>query len=391
MTRSEEARQKLTAIIREKIASEGEISFRDFMDTALYHPALGYYTSSRNRIGWEGDYYTSPDVHSIFGTSIMKQLSEMMCLLEEEKSFHVVEVGAGKGNLCADILKSARKREPSIFKSMRYAIVEKSPALIEAQRASLSAAGLADKVSWPPDIEAALENIDNAVILSNELIDAFPVHRVAFDGMDWREVYVTADDGGFTEVTKDLSGTELESFLSKLEGPFNEGYTTEVNLDAMRWIRDTGRSLKRGFVITIDYGYPRGDYYSPLRSGGTLLCYHKHSVCEDPYARVGEEDITAHVDFTSIAEAGEEAGLKVSGFCEQFHFLMGLGIFDEFQSGDGIEFCPQNYRTFQENLAIKKLLMPESMGGTFKVLIQHKGMEKPNLRAFSFKDLSHRL
>ncbi len=377
----------LDAIIRERIESERRITFRDFMEEALYHPRLGYYMTVEDKIGREGDYYTSPDVHRVFGVSLMKQFAELREIIAPEGVFHVIEAGAGKGSLALQILDAAKERDEELYDSLRYSIVEKSPSLRKLQEETLSENEHSGKVTWFESMAEALERAPEAVVFSNELIDAFPVHRAAFDGENWREIYVETSDDGFCEGTGPLSSGELTKALEKIGGDFNEGYTTEVNLDGQAWITEVGAHLKKGVVITIDYGYPAGDYYSPVRREGTLLCYYRHTLSDNPYERVGQQDMTAHVDFTALAEAGLKAGLEVSGFCEQFHFLMGLGVFDEFKA-QGETFSGDAYA---ENLAIKKLLMPERMGGAFKVLVQHKGMEKPDLLSFSFKDLSHRL
>ena len=270
------------------------MSFRDFMEMALYHPLLGYYMSGRQKIGWGGDFFTSPDVHKVFGISIMKQLAEMRLLLGTENTFHVIEAGGGKGNLCIQLLSAAREREPDLFESIRYTIVEKSPGLIERQRKSLMEEGLLGRVAWREDMESALKISDAAVLFSNELIDALPVHRVRFDGAKWEEIYIETDGEGFTEATGQFSTPARDEYLSKLAGPYEAGYTTEVNLDGIAWIKTAGQNLKKGFVITIDYGYPQADYYSPLRSDGTLLCYYRHTTSENPYERVGEQDISAN-------------------------------------------------------------------------------------------------
>jgi SAM-dependent MidA family methyltransferase len=379
----------LLLLIKDIIKNKGKISFHEFMDLALYHPDHGYYMSSREKIGKDGDFYTSPDVHKVFGTTIMKQLKEMKTLLPEDKHFHVIEAGGGKGSMCRQILDAAKEREPSLYESISYSIVEKSSTLMDIQKENLSSAGHIEKVSWQKDMASSLKEAESAVVISNELIDAFPVHRVVFSDDIWEEVFVTLADDEFSEVTGPLSGPSLEAYLSKLEGPFDDGYKTEVNLDGVRWIKNVGENLKKGFLITIDYGYPRADYYSPLRNEGTLLCYYRHSTTDNPYTKVGEQDITAHVNFSSLIEAGKETGLELTGFCEQFHFLIGLGVFDELSSMDETE--DFNSEAYRENMAIKRLLMPEAMGGTFKVLIQHKGLDRPCLKAFSFKDLSHRL
>lgn len=394
--------------IRSLIREKGRTTFVEFMDSALYHPQYGYYTSERARIGKGGDYYTSTDVHRAFGTCIMRQIEEMWGILCRDVKCYVstplnlVEIGAGKGLLCADILVSAREKAPSLFQGLRYFIVEKSPDFIERQKRHVKELGLIDKVSWVPDIREALspplslrERVKGeggvGIVLSNELIDAFPVHKVRYSNGRWNEIYVTFENGRFIEAEDTLSDQRLSDFLTKLEGPYENGYTTEVNLKAIDWVKEVGDKLKKGFVITIDYGYPRRGFYSPERNRGTLICYYKHQATEDPYVNIGEQDITSHVDFTSLADAGKTAGLEVTGFTDQSYFLMGCGIEEEFQplsaplldkgglgGGDA----------FKNNITLKKLLMPGGMGSIFKVLIQHKGMERPMLRGFSFKDMA---
>ncbi|MBI5233650.1 MAG: SAM-dependent methyltransferase, partial [Deltaproteobacteria bacterium] len=224
---------------------------------------------------------------------------------------------------------------------------------------------------------------------------AFPVHRVRYSNGRWQEIYVTLSNDSLTEIAGELSSQALDDFLnSTLRIPhsaFEDGYTTEVNLRGVDWIKEVGNVLEKGFVITIDYGYPRIEFYSPERNRGTLMCYFKHQAVEDPYINIGEQDMTAHADFTALAEGGNSAGLEVTGFTEQSYFLMGCGIEEEFQplsdppldkggawGGDA----------FMNNITLKKLLMPGGMGSMFKVLIQHKGMERPRLRGFGFKDMA---
>jgi len=382
---------ELSRLIKETISSEGNISFRRFMDMALYHPKLGYYMSKRTKIGWEGDFFTSPDLHPALAVSIMKQLAEMRQIMVGTGRLKVVEAGGGKGELCRQILSAAAERDSILFDALEYIIVEKSPSFAAVQKEHIGSFDmLRGKVIWRDSIEEALEDSECCVVLSNELLDAFPVHKVVYEGGSWQEAYVCVEEGIFKEIHAPVSDTNLENYLAKLEGPFVEGYTTELNLDAMDWIMRVGQNLQKGFVLTIDYGYSRGDYFAPERTKGTLLCYHRHELCEDPYQRVGEQDITAHVDFTSIAEAGEKAGLLPVGYCDQFHFLMGLGVFEELKSMDETE--SYDVEGHAENQAIKSLLMPEGMGGTFKVLIQCKGLEvAPELKAFGFRNRMNRL
>ena len=382
---------ELSRLIKEHISSEGPVSFYHFMDMALYHPKLGYYMSDRTKIGWEGDFFTSPDLHPALALSIMKQLAEMHRIMGAKERIKVIEAGAGKGELCRQILSAAAERDSILFDALEYIIVEKSPSFAKMQKEHIdSHDNLGGKVNWRDSTEDALEDSECSVVLSNELLDAFPVHKVIYCGGQWQEVYVCVEEDRFGELNMPISDTSLEHYLGKLKGPFVEGYTTEVNLDAMGWITNVAKNLQKGFVITIDYGYCRADYYAQERTSGTLLCYHRHELCEDPYLRVGEQDITAHVDFSSVAEAGEKAGLQAVGYCDQFHFLMGTGVFEEFNAMDKTE--PYDVDGYAENQAIKSLLMPEGMGGTFKVLIQSKGFDKvPELKAFGFRNRLNRL
>ena len=374
----------LSEEIRNLIINKGRITFEQFMDTALYHPEYGYYTSKKARIGKDGDYYTSSDVHRAFGVCIMRQIEEMNVILNHSP-LNVVEVGAGKGLLCADILLSAREKSPTLFKEIRYFIVEKSPEFIERQKRHIEELGLMDKVSWVPEIKEALSG-NIGIVLSNELIDAFPVHKVIYSNGRWNEIYVTLENGILTEKEDSISDQRLADFLTGLEGSFDDRYTTEVNLKAIDWIKGVGNSLQKGFVITIDYGYPRKELYSVERNRGTLMCYFRHQASEDPYLNIGEQDITTHIDFTSLAEAGKAAGLEVAGFTDQSYFLMGSGIEEEFQQLEDLN--AKNIGAFKNNVTLKKLLIPGGMGSTFKVLIQQKGMERPRLRGFGFKDMA---
>ena len=370
--------------LKDRIEERGRITFEEFMDTALYHPEYGYYTSKKARIGKEGDYYTSTDVHRAFGACIMRQIEEMN-LIMNHSPLNVVEVGAGKGLLCADILLSAKEKSPTLFKEIRYFIVEKSPDFIERQKRHIEELRLMDKVAWVPEIKEGLSG-NIGIVLSNELIDAFPVHKVIYSNGRWNEIYVTLENGILTEKEDSISDQRLADFLTGLEGSFDDRYTTEVNLKAIDWIKGVGNSLQKGFVITIDYGYPRKELYSVERNRGTLMCYFRHQASEDPYLNIGEQDITTHIDFTSLAEAGKAAGLEVAGFTDQSYFLMGSGIEEEFQQLEDLN--AKNIGAFKNNVTLKKLLIPGGMGSTFKVLIQQKGMERPRLRGFGFKDMA---
>jgi SAM-dependent MidA family methyltransferase len=215
-------------------------------------------------------------------------------------------------------------------------------------------------------------------ILSNELVDSFPVHVVTLRDGRLREIYVASEDGGFREEFGDLSSNELEGYFEGLGIVLDEGQRAEVNLMALEWMEMVGRILTEGFVITIDYGHEVEILYSPLRGNGTLLCYYRHSWHENPYERIGLQDITSHVDFTSLMRKGEEVGLRSTGLTTQYRFLISLGFLEEAQKRLGKD--QGSLEGMRDRLAMKTLIFPDGgMGDVFKVLIQHKGIDNPQL------------
>jgi SAM-dependent MidA family methyltransferase len=374
---SEAGSPSLIHKIREEIREKGRMTFARFMEIALYDPSDGYYSSSGESIGLGGDYYTSPDVHPIFGRLLAKQIRQLEASLSHHRPFTVIEMGAGKGLLCRDILSGLKEAAPADYKRFRYAVIERSPAMVDKQKEMLKAGWPADSVAWFSGLEeAAAGGPIIGCVLSNELVDAFPVHRVmgTKDGLE--EIYLDLSDGAFVESAGPASTPDLAAYFDGLKIRLAEGQRAEVNLEAGRWIRGVGRALEQGFVLTIDYGHPASELFAPHRKKGSLLCYYRHTVNEDPYSRVGQQDITAHVDFTRLAQAGAEAGLSVTGFTNQLNFLMSLGIAGEMERLD-----PES----PEILSVKRLLARESMGGVFKVLIQHKGLTPPPLEGLTFR------
>ncbi len=360
---------ELVSRIVDEIARLGPIPFARFMALALYHPEHGYYTSTCRQMGWKGDYYTSSHVHPIFGELVAKQLLQMDQILGGE-AFSVVEMGAGKGLLCHDILRFLQKEVPETFRRLRYIIIEKSPSLQKEQADRLGPL-FPDKIIWREDVPPGLMGI----ILSNELVDAFPVHRLKMGPGLFQEVYVDWSEGQLTEILGAPSTDALQAYVKRLGLHFEKPVYLEVNLQALDWMRQLGQTLDRGFVITIDYGYPAELLYTIRRPRGTLLCYYQHTFNEDPYCHLGEQDMTAHVDFTSLVHAGREAGLMPIGFTDQTHFLMGLGIAQRMESV-AVEMDASAVAR-KEFLAMRHLMAPDQMGKTFKVLIQGKGIPLP--------------
>jgi SAM-dependent MidA family methyltransferase len=358
--------------IREEIVDlinvKGKITFADFMELALYHPGYGYYTSGKEKIGKRGDYYTSSDVHSVFGELIARQLEQMWRLLGSNR-FTVVEIGAGKGWLCHDILSCIKNEYPEFFEKVDYKIVEISRDLIERQSDTLK--GFEEKVSWESFSEGGFSfNPIEGCFLSNEFVDSLPVHQVLVEDNCLKEIYVTTTDGVFCEKTGELSNPELENYFKELKINLKDGQRAEVNLKALDWIKNIYRCLNRGFVITIDYGHLANDLYSDERYRGTLICYYEHTTSENPYERVGNQDITSHVNFSSIIDEGLKSGLSTTGFVRQSNFLIALGILNKMNAVQG---------DISKLLTMKNLFLPGGMGDVFKVLIQHKGIDNPEL------------
>jgi len=373
---------ELIAAISSEIIRNGPIPFIRFMELALYHPQFGYYMrrpdgADHQRIGWSGDFYTSSDVYPILGRAIAAQARQMDELVGGSTSFMIVEMGAGKGLLARDCLAAIHAEQDDFASRIRYVLIERSPAMLELQRQNLapwlSKPGL---VTWVEGLDGLAPQSVTGLFFSNELIDAFPVHRIQVTAERTDELYVDYRDGHFVDCLKPLSTVALAQYLQQLDTTWPEGYRTEVNLQAMDWMEQVARRMDRGFVLTIDYGHTAQDLYGPERKDGTFLCYFQQQTTEDPFIRIGEQDMTAHVDFSSLASVGEKQGLHVTGFTNQMSFLMGLGV--EEMIG---ELEPES----PEFRAAIHLLKPDGMGTTFKVLVQHKGISRPELAGLKFK------
>ena len=266
---------------------------------------------------------------------------------------------------------------PEVLSRLSYLLIECSPAMRASQEHHLGEflqKGLS--IQWASSLSELETGQVIGVIFSNEFVDALPVHRVTMKNGSLKEVFVEADGEGFGERLGPLSSVEISTYLKDSRVNLPEGYTTEVHLDALRWIGEVDRVLNTGVVLTIDYGHTAQDYYGPSRQNGTLLCYYRHRVSDQPYAHVGEQDITAHVNFSGLALAGERTGLSVTGFTNLMSFLLSLGA-EEMLAG-----LDQESRELQSAI---HLLRPNGMGETFKVFIQHKGMNAPSLKGLRYR------
>ena len=370
----------------------GPMTVAAFMDLALYDSRFGYYARASQRSGRAGDFFTSVDVGALFGELLEAQIAEMAGILVGQRSttsipFDLVEAGAGNGRLSADILRAAKSRHPDLYARMLVHLVEGSRAARDTQRDILGNA--ADRLASSGD---ALPSSFEGVLLANELIDAMPVHQVVMREDGLREVYVVADGDSEVEALRSIEGPPstpaLAEYLARIGVSLEPGWRVEINLRAVEWVRDAAVRLRRGFLILIDYGHPARQLYSVTHASGTLATFARHvSVgAEAPQSapawlrHPGEQDITAHVDFTSVEHAARDRGLVTLGFLDQTYFLMGL-----LSSGAAGSSVHSMVDSLKQRLALKTLLMPGGLGSTLKVLILGKGVGTPALAGCSYR------
>ncbi len=356
------------------------ITFAEFMDLALYHAAHGYYSRVGQKLGPRGDFYTSPEAHPVFGVLVGQQLEQMWQIMGRPERFTVVEMGAGSGAMCYQIWQHALASE--FCTSLRYIIVEKSADLASRQREKLRGLPIqAGRVAWfEPANDSPLPRDVVGCFLSNELVDAFPVHRVTVQSGRLREIFVGEADGKLVEVVGEPSTPDLEAYFGELSIRLDEGCVGEVNLKSLEWLRGVGDALSAGFVVTIDYGFAAEELYSAKRRQGTLMCYYRHTHGQNPYMRVGKQDMTAHVDFTSLIRTGRAVGLKFTGMVSQGEFLTNLGLEAYMAALDEKRVSSAAY--YNNRFAMRGLANPDGLG-RFKVLVQHKGLIEPALDCFN--------
>lgn len=348
------------------------MTFAQFMEWALYHPSYGYYQRNAMKVGKDGDFYTNAHVGAVFG----KVMAHALGRLAHEFSgsaWNIVEYGGGDGKLAYDILCGMEKAAPGHALASYY-MVETSAYHREAGQQRLQHD---PRVRW---IERLDEKIaaKPLIVISNEFVDALPVHRLRYTKGRWRELYVTWDEErqSFSETPGAFSSAELAHYIHEEDPPRRDGQTIEVNLAARRWLEELGSLMEKGFVITVDYGYHKEDLWRPERRDGTLMCYFRHRAHGDPYVRVGEQDITSHVNFSSLKRWGETVGLSTQWSMTQREFLISAGILDMLEAH-------QERDPFSEvarrNRAVRQLIHPGGMGDAFKVLLQAKGVRAPTV------------
>lgn len=357
----------LVDFIRATIRREGPVTFGWFMEQALYHPEFGYYSSGKCQIGRQGDYFTNVSVGPLFGRIMAVQFADMWEKLGRPDEFTVVEQGAHDGRFAADVHNAARSYAPEFFAALRYCVVEPSQVLRARQKDLFGEFG--EKISW----RASLDELDPfcGVHFSNELLDSLPVRLIRLENSgEWVERTVADSAGGFVFSATPIRDEKFRDRIAKIPQPLDSDYETEVNLLASDWIENVASKLEPGYVLAVDYGYPRDEFYSPSRNTGTLQSYAKHqrggSVLDD----VGESDITAHVEWTSLVESGERAGLSLAGFADQHHFITGLLLSLTINDSDRRQ--------------LQTLLHPEFLGTRFQYLALGKGAPVAGLKGFRF-------
>ena len=372
---------KLIEILRSKIEVSGPITFKDFMEIALYHKEYGYYAKSVP-LGKKGDFVTGPHTHPIYGALHSRQIEEFWNILGQ-RPFSILEMGAGAGYLAKDILSYMSNK--AIFEAINYIIVEHMPVAVSFQQEILKS--FIEKVKWVTRL-SDLEPVIGCLI-SNELLDSFAVHVIQKETSEFKEIYVNfKDKEGFVEVLGPLSNIQLTEYIKRLPPDLPNGYRTEVNLALISWLKDVSRVISRGFVTTVDYGYTWKEFFHPMRNRGTLLAYKNQRVTEDLYKRIGDQDLTAHVNFSDLHRWGKDVGLHTLGYTYQWAFLGGLDFEETFLELSGGKFDPFS----PELAAIKMLLIPQGMGETHKVLVQGKGIPSGlKLKGFKIKNIMERL
>ena len=361
--------------------SGGWISFARYMQLALYEPGLGYYSAGARKLGAAGDFVTAPEVAPVFSRCLAVQCEEVLRSLG---GGDVLELGAGSGVMAAELLGELARRDclPG-----RYRILDVSADLRERQRATLADAvpQLLDRVEW---LDRLPEDF-TGVVLANEVLDALPVERFVVRGGAVNALGVTTQLGRL-EWSEARAPAALADAVRSVERDtgvtWPDGYASEINLGLADWLAALAASVRRGVLLFVDYGLPRREFYAAERSDGTLLCHFRHRFHDDPFTRLGLQDITAWVDFTAVAEAGQAAGLEVAGYTTQAHFLIGCGLGEFVADVSGLDVVSRVNLSRQAMV----LTLPGEMGERFKAIALVKGYDSP-LRGFAVRDLRHTL
>ncbi|MBZ5599921.1 MAG: SAM-dependent methyltransferase [Acidobacteriia bacterium] len=361
--------------LREKIEQEirerGPMPFSRYMEMCLYDPELGYYSRHAEQFGKAGDFYTSSDVHAVFGRLLARQFDEMWRALGSPERIELLELGPGRGLFARDVLDWSENKFPEFFQALHYRLAENSPALRERLQTTLKQAFAAGKASMAEVGPCS----GPCILFANEFFDALPVEVVSSKG----GLRIVARDGRFEEAWAPASAEELE-FVDRYSVHPEDGERVEVPLVAQQYMSQLAANLQRGFLIVIDYGYTRQEQLAG-RHRGTVMAYRQHSASANPYQAPGEQDITAHVNFTALAAAAQQNGMQVQPLLTQSQFLMGIG--EQNQFADAFEECRLPQERAKVALQLKHLVTPAGMGESFHVLVASKGADQAGTAGLS--------
>jgi SAM-dependent MidA family methyltransferase len=362
--------RKLVALVER----EGAVTFRDFMQAALYDAEHGYYNTERLKIGPEGDYYTSSNTHPAFGAVLARAFLEMWgdlgCAASEP--FTIVEMGAGTGQLARDILTTLSDEHPAVFETMSYVILELSQAMLARQRERLD--GFNERIRWLEFEDIEREPI-TGIFFSNELVDAMPVHRVRIASGGIEELFVVVRPRSELEPARLAlkwdrpSKATLQEYVERAGARLALAQVIEINLDAINWLHRLSQAIHKGFLVTIDYGDQASHLYAADRARGTLRSFYKHRLVDSPLERVGEQDITASVSFTALIDYGRDFGFKTVSYERQTAFLLRMGLIERIAA---MEDATGSVDNLKQRLAVKNLFVPGGVSDNFRVLIQRK-------------------
>ena len=367
---------KLLNRLIEEIKIQGPMTFARYMELALYTPGLGYYSAGAKKFGAGGDFVTAPEISPLFSQCIAHQCQQILTHLN---GGDILEIGAGSGVMAADILIELEKLNAL---PQHYFILELSADLKQRQQELLQQKipHLFNKIIW---LDSLNDMKLQGVILANEVLDAMPIHKFKIDhGI--KEFYVNYKNDKLCWHLDNPSNTELTKAIEQLGSKLAEGYESEINLLIKAWIKSLSNVLKSGLILLLDYGFPRHEYYHPDRNQGTLMCHHQHQAHGNPLVNLGLQDITAHVDFTAVAEAADMSNLNVAGYTNQGNFLVNCGLLNLI--ADNSDPTTQ----WQVSQQIKKLLMPSEMGELVKAIALTRNFDAP-LLGFTMNDKRDRL
>ena len=371
----------LKKLLLDTLRRTGPMTFERYMAMCLYHPEFGYYTQGGERTGAAGDYFTSSDLHPVFARLVARQAAEMWNAMGRPQPFTWVEMGAGRGLFASDFLSWSTRALPEFAAALDYVAVEPGSQQRQRIEARLAGVGVGNKVRLLANLEELAPVA--GCFFSNELVDAFPVNVVTRAGGHLKESYVMAEGGDLCEKLGPISDTAVAAYVARYAPQLEEGHRMEVNRHAQAWIRVVAAKLTRGFVLTIDYGDMADRLFTLDRPRGTLLAYRGHTATEDYFTAPGETDLTAHVNFTALIDAGMAERLEFAGFTTQEKLLLALGEANQF--ADVYDPGQTEVEMLNARLKLKRLISPEGMGNIFKVLLQQRGVPRIELTGWKFE------